>query len=91
MRKNARLPETTTLKAFWGLASKSMHLHALILNVPLPFPGIAGVTFGQGPSHLKHNLQGDVHATPGDLQLLMYKEGKQKKTKPHKDQIEKRG
>lgn len=65
-----------------------MHLNALILNVPLPFP--AGITFGQGPSHLKHNLQGDVHATPGDLQLLMYKEGKLKKTRPQRLCREKR-
>lgn len=56
-----------------------MHLNALILNVPLPFPGIAGITFGQGPSHLKHNLQGDIHANPADLQLVMCKEGKLKK------------
>lgn len=69
-----------------------MHLNALILNVLLPFPGIAGITFGQGPSHLKHNLQGDVHASPGDLQLPMYKEGKLKKTpKQHKGHVEKKG
>lgn len=64
-----------------------MHLNALNLNVSLPFPGIAHITFGQEPSHLKHNLQGDVHATPGDLQLLMCKEGKMKnkiKIKPQR-------
>lgn len=55
-----------------------MHLNALHLNVSLPFPGVAHITFGQEPSHLKRNLQADVHATPGDLQLPMYKEGKLK-------------
>lgn len=60
-----------------------MYLHALIFYVPLPSTGIAGITFGQGPSHFKHNLQGDVHATPGDLQLLTHKKRKLKKT--HKE------
>lgn len=56
--------------------------------MPLPSTGRAGITFGQGPSHFKHNLQGDVHATPGDLQLLMRKKRKLKKT--HKDNVGKK-